>query len=107
MGGAGGSAPMHFCDPKFAVSPMPPSASGPLLVEVSDNMPWAYLDLTFDGPGNPMVTSFDVDQFPTGTWTWSHEIQGHAPGTLKMEFYRDANPPPGIFVAECTIEITP
>jgi hypothetical protein len=99
-GGAGGAL---ACDPRFTISPAPPTANAPLFVTFSDDIAWTFVDLQLVGPGAPLVVNFDLSQFPVGTWNWTHEVNGHAPGVLSLTFVHDTS----VVEGACDVVVVP
>lgn len=98
-GGSGGLTPLP-CDSRFSVSD-PVTAGVAFEVSVTDNTPYAYVDMEVTGPGSPSSAWGGV----TGSspWTWKWTVSGHGAGVLDLEFKKDKNGGAGTTVATCQI----
>ncbi|MBI3180916.1 MAG: hypothetical protein HYZ28_02095 [Myxococcales bacterium] len=76
--------------PSIRFTPPSPAAGQTVRAEVTDRVPWAYVDLGGTGPcGGVFGRWAGVDASDAGTWTWHFDLLGLTGGSYSLAFTAD------------------
>lgn len=73
----------------FAFNPAQPTTGQTVTVQVTDNSPWAYVDVQATGPNTVNGTWVGVVNNGNNTWTWTWTFSGLQQGNYTVRFYSD------------------